>query len=220
MLITSVNKRYPEENNRQTDSGKCVFDICIDNKFTFSIPEEVYFKLNLYEKSEITEKELEVIKKTSDVITARTKALAYLSFKMRTAKEVEYKLAKDGFDPYVISEVIKELKEDGYINDRLYVKRYIKDRMKLKPKSKNMLMFELKNKGIDEGVIEEELKNFEVDNVSLAKDLLLRKFKKADFSDMKIKQKAYSFLKYRGFTHSEIIDAINQITNGHEDEMP
>ena len=92
--------------------------------------------------------------------------------------------------------------------------------MKLKPKSKDMLMLELKNKGIDEVVIDEELENLEVDNVSIARDLLQRKFKNLDLSDIKAKRKAFSFLKYRGFSNSDIISAINQIAKGYDDEVP
>lgn len=220
MNITSVSKRCIDKKVDNADNSGYVYDICIDNIHSFSVPAEIYYKLNLYDKSEISAEELDIIKKESNFTMAKTKALVYLSFKMRTAKEVEDKLLRDGFSVQTTRRTVRELIADGYINDELYVKKYICDRIKLKPKSKNMLMYELKNKGIEETVIADGLRELEVDNISIAMDLLLRKFKNPNLTDVKIKRKAFSFLRYRGFSHSEIISAINQIVNGTDDEMP
>lgn len=220
MIVTSISKRCTNEGNVNTNDANYIYDICIDNSYSLSVPEEVYFKFNLYEKTEISDKELEVIKKASSFTMAKAKALTYLTFKMRTAKEVESKLINDGFGANITAKVINELIVDGYINDSLYARKYINDRIKLKPKSKNMLIYELKNKGIDETVILEVLDELEVDNMAIARSLILKKFKNLNISDIKIKRKVFSFLRYRGFSDSEIRDVLKQIINNTGDEMP
>lgn len=220
MIITSISKRCTNEGNVNANQASYVYDICIDNSYSLSVPEEVYFKHNLYEKPEISDEELEVIKKASSFSMAKTKALTYLSFKARTSKEVENKLIKDGFSANIVAKVIKELIVDGYINDSIYVRRYINDRIKLKPKSKNMLVYELKNKGIDETVILEVLDELKIDNMAIASNLLLKKFNDFNISDIKIKRKIYSFLRYRGFNDSEIRDVLKQIIDNSAEKMP
>ncbi|HOJ11363.1 MAG TPA: regulatory protein RecX [Clostridiales bacterium] len=204
MTITSITRN---------EKDKSVYDVHIDNAYSFSVSEEDYFRLNLYEKREISEEELKLIKKTVSFALAKTKALGYLSFKIRTAREVEDKLIKEGFSEDLTGNVVNDLKADGYINDMLYVRKYIYDRNKLKPKAKRMLAYELKKKGIDDDTIADGLTELKIDNILVAKELICKKFRGCDLSDVKIKHKVFQFLRYRGFSESEIKKAINEANN-------
>jgi regulatory protein len=99
--ITSVEK------NRKNKDRLSVY---IDGRFSFTISEEDYISLNLYEQSEISEETLEYIKDTLNVREARAKAVRYLSLKLRTEKEVREKLLNEGYDPDCTTKVIDELK--------------------------------------------------------------------------------------------------------------
>ena len=221
MIITSICKKNTDKKDANVKRGDIcyAYDIYIDNSYAFSVTEEDYFKLNLYDKKEITEEELNILKKVTDFSIAKTRALTYLSYKIRTAKEIENKLLKEGFNSDIISKVIKDLVSDGYINDMLYVRKYIYDRNKLNPKSKRMLAYELKNKGIDDDLINEGLSELKIDNILIAKDLVLKKYKELDVSDAKVKRKIFLFLKYRGFTDNEIKNVINEIADEITDDM-
>ncbi|MFY9568924.1 MAG: hypothetical protein WAP56_07110, partial [Acetivibrionales bacterium] len=124
MVITSI------ERSRKHKDKLSVF---IDGKFSFTISEEDYLSLNLYEKSEITEETIEYIKNTVNFQKAKARAVRYLSLKIRTEQEVRDKLKSDGYDRECISRVIEELKAIGYINNKLYAQKYVFDRSKLKP---------------------------------------------------------------------------------------
>lgn len=206
MIITSIDRK-----------GKDIYDIFIDNAYSFSVSEEDYLKFSLYDKKEISSDELNKLKQSSNFTMAKTKALVYLSYKIRTSKEIQEKLLKEGFNQNAIEQVIKELSSQGYINDMLYVRKFIYDRNKLNPKSMRMLTFELKNKGIDDDLIAQGLNELKLDNILIARGLILKKYKDNDLCDPKVKRKIFLFLKYRGFNDSEIKKAINEIIEDKED---
>jgi len=196
-----------EKNKKNKDR----FSVYIDDKFSFSISEDDYLSLNLYDKSELSQDEMDYIKNNINFRAAKNCALKYLSYKLRTEKEVRIKLQEDGFDADSIEMAIDELNALGYINNKIYVQKYIFDRSKLKPKSKKLIKLELLSKGIQEEIIDEVLNDWNVDETSVAESLIKRKFGKYDFNDDAIKRKAYMFLKHRGYSHDVIESVIGRI---------
>lgn len=195
MRITSIEKDDKEE---------LTYKIYVDDIYSFSVSEEDYFRLSLYDKDAISKEEIEIIKNTANFSAAKSKAFVYISYKLRTEKEVRLKLENEGFNSDVIEKVLNELKSEGYINDGLYVRKYLHDRKKLNPKSKRMLMVELKRKGIDKQVIAEGLEELKIDNILVAEELVRKKFNNLDTSQKKMERKVVQFLKYRGFNSDEI----------------
>jgi regulatory protein len=204
MVITSV-ERNPKK--------KGTLGIYVDGQYGFSISEEDFLRLNLYEYKEITKDEINHIKNEINFRRAKSQAVRYLSSKLRSEKEIRIKLENDGFDDNAIDRAIGELKSLGYINDRLYVQKYIYDRSKLKPKSKKLIKLELAAKGISEDIINEELDDWKVDEVLVAEGLIKRKFGKYDLSDEKILKRIYSFLKHRGFSYEVSSQAVKALSS-------
>jgi regulatory protein len=204
MKITSV-ERNPKK--------KGTLRIYLDGHFGFSILEEDFISMNLYEYKELTNDEINYIKNAMNFRRAKSQAVKYLSAKLRNEKEIKTKLENDGFDDNAISRAIGELKSLGYINDRLYVQKYIYDRSKLKPKSKRLIKLELAAKGINEEIINEELNDWKVDELAVAEGLIRKKFGKYDLNDEKILKRIYSFLKHRGFSHEISSNAIKGLNS-------
>lgn len=195
-----------EKNKKNKDR----FSVYIDDRFSFSITEDDYLSLHLYDKSELSQDEIDYIRNTVNFRAAKSSALKYLSYKLRTEKEVRIKLQEDGFDEYSAQMAIEELKALGYINNKIYVQKYVFDRSKLKPKSKKLIKLELQSKGIQEEIIDEVLNDWNVDETSVAESLIKRKFGKYDFKDDAVKRKAYMFLHHRGFAHDVIESVIGR----------
>jgi len=189
------------------------YKIYIDNAYSFSVREEDYFRFNLYDKDEISEEEIKIIKNTANFSAAKSKAFVYLSYKFRTEKEVRLKLEDDGFNCDVTEKVLNELKAEGYINDSLYVRKYLHDRRKLNPKSKRMLMVELRKKGIERQLILEGLEELKLDNILIAEELVRKKFKDLDISQKRLEKKVFQYLQYRGFNAGEIRTVIRKVIN-------
>lgn len=207
MEITSI-----ERNKKNKDR----LSVYIDDKYCFSIEEEDYFKLNLYEKKEITDEEISHIKNNVNYRAAKSAAVRFLSLKYRCENELRVKLLSEDFDAEVIENVLAELKSIGYINDRIYTQKYIHDRSKLKPKSKRFLKLELKNKGIDEDIIDEVIGEWDTDEDAVAFGLVKKKFGKYDIKDVNVVRKIYSFLQHRGYSFETIEGVIKNLDTKHE----
>lgn len=204
MIITSV-ERGKKDNTR--------FNIHIDGKFAFSIAEEDYFKLELYEKKEITQIELEYI--LEDVIykKAKNSAIRFVTTKYRSIKEVSEKLLSLEYDMNIVEKVVKELVEIDYLNDFEYAKKYINNRLKLNPKSRKIIRLELKIKGIEDEILDRAFSDIEVDEIKIIKTFIEKKFSRYNLTDKNIQKKVYSFLCNKGFSFNDIKDVLREFIN-------
>ena len=202
MEITGAEKSKKNKNR---------MSVYIDGRFSFTISEEDYLSLHLYDKKEINDEELDYIKNTLNFRSAKSAAVKYLSLKLRTEKEVRQKLRGDGYDAGNIEKVVEELKTIGYINNRLYAQKYVFDRSKLKPKSKKLLKLELQSRGIPADVADEVLGDWNVDEAIVAAELARRKFGKYDLTDEAVLKKVYMFLHHRGYNHDLIDDVVRNL---------
>lgn len=107
----------------------------------------------------------------------KTKVLKYIMYKKRTEKEVRRKFSEEDQD--LLEDVIENLKEIGYINDKNYVERAIAEFMNLNNLSVKELRYKLQSKGIDAKALEEyidyhvdELEEYEINS---AKNIILKK---------------------------------------------
>jgi regulatory protein len=185
--------------------------IHIDGTYAFSISEEDYLSLNLYEKREITAEEIDHIQNVLNFRQAKSGAIRFLAMKVRTEKEVRTRLETEGFDRETIESAVEELRGIGYINDRMYAQKFLYDRSKLKPKAKKMIKYELMNKGISEEIANEVLSDWQVDESAVAEGLVRKKFGKYDLNDEKIIKRIYAFLHHRGFSFQLIDSLVKQL---------
>lgn len=202
MTITSAVKH---KNN------PAMIQIYIDNSYAFSIPEEEYLRMNLYEKQEITAEEIKKIQEEINVKLAKQRAIRMLATRDRTEYEVKTRLIQLGFDEISAEGAVLQLKSIGYINDRLFASKYISDRLKLKPQSKKALVYELEKKGIAPDVIAEVMNEFEVDESLIAYRLAKRKYGKYDLTEPKIQRRIVSFLAHKGFSYGIIKSTLEQM---------
>ena len=138
------------------------------------------------------------------------KIMKYVLFKKRTEKEVRKKCAMLNYEENYIDEVIEYLKEAGYINDSIYIQKYINDVMKLKHMSTAQIRMDLMQRGIDSDLIEgcindERMSQYEFESASY---LVNKKLKAGEDID-KIKR----FLLNKGYSYSNVAKAIDNLEN-------
>jgi len=197
MTITAVEK------NRE----KGMVRVFIDDNYCFSIPEQDYISNKLYKDMTMSEEQLAFIRDKILVSAARERAVRYLTFKDRSEYEILNKLIDAGFDKNIAQNAVNELKVIGYLDDTRFAMKYLSERIRTKALSKKTLGYELKNKGIDNEIIEKALSEFEIDDYEVALREGKRKFGKYDLNDKKIEQKLCRFLLHRGFSY-EIVDKV------------
>lgn len=149
-------------------------------------------------------------------------ALKFLSFRSRSEKEVREYLVKKVVDGEEVEEVekiinliIEKLKEHKFLDDNEFAKQWIESRMRFKPRSKKLLLLELKQKGISEELIESQISNFQFqmpNDLETAQKLVEKKIAKyKELSRQEIYQKLGGFLARKGFDWDTTKQAIDDI---------
>lgn len=153
--------------------------------------------------------------KSEEYIKARTRAIKYILYKMRSSSEVYNKLIELGFPEKEVVKVIEDLINLDYINDEEYVKKFIESNKKTKKFSKKMLKLKLKNKGISEEIVEKYLNELNFSDIdAIIKVLDKKKFLKTIDFDERNKIKLYCVRK--GFSINDVNKAIKLYEKGEE----
>ena len=88
--------------------------------------DDVILKFNLLNHKSLTENEFIKIKNFNNELESYYKSLKYLTFKMRTKKEIITYLKKDNYSENIINKTINRLEKEGYIDEKKYIEYYIK----------------------------------------------------------------------------------------------
>ncbi|MDO4791264.1 MAG: regulatory protein RecX [Buchananella hordeovulneris] len=95
---------------------------------------------------------------------AREAALRSLTACARTRAQLEQSLARKGFEPPVIAQVLDRLTEVGLVDDAAYARALVRDRAKERGLSRKAIAVELSRKGIAGTVAREALEELDPDS--------------------------------------------------------
>lgn len=130
----------------------------------------------------------------------KSKVLKYTLYKKRSEAEIKRKFAE--FSSEMLDNVIEELKENGYIDDNIYIEKTVKEYQRLKNLSIRELEYKLLSKGINKKYIEnyiynnkEELLEYEINS---AKNIFLKK------QTIMEKDEIISYLNKKGYLSDSI----------------
>ncbi|NCB48405.1 MAG: hypothetical protein EOM55_02095 [Clostridia bacterium] len=197
MIITKIEIQKKDKNR---------VSIFADGEFICGLSLETIMKNYIKENQEISEKMLEYFKNESEISVAMAKAGNYLSKVQKTEKEVRDYLLKKGFELNICQKVLEKLKEYKYVDDSVYAKNFVKFKSKLCGGKK--IAFEMRQKGICEKIVNENIENIQ-DELSTINKLLEKYLKNKQF-DEKMKQKSYRFLISKGFKNDDILQSLKK----------
>ena len=161
---------------------------------------------------EITKERLIEIQRESEMQACMDVALRFLSKSVKTEKDIIKKLVSKGFLEEIALETVKKLKSYGYVNDQDYSNRYAETYKNRK--GKKLIKLELKQKGVDERVIDETLNAIESEFDTALK--IAEKYCKNKEKDIKLKQKCYNYLLSKGFSYEDSANATKKVLGDDE----
>lgn len=135
-------------------------------------------------------------------IKAAEKAAEYLiRYRMRSEKELFWKLKKKGFSDEIILELIEKLKTYKLINDKVFAYHFAYDKLTLSKKGPLIIKMELKKLGINDYLIQDTLNQLtnEINVYEIAFELGKKYYEKNN--DL---NKTKNFLYKKGFESSTI----------------
>jgi regulatory protein len=150
---------------------------------------------------------------------AYQQALKFLNFRQRSQAEVERNLKDHQFPEEIVAEVIDRLQNNGFLDDDRFAQAWVENRSEFRPRGKNMLRFELRQRGLQDEAIESAI--HDIDEGELAYQAGLKQARKLrDLEWNQFRQKMYGFLSRRGFDYEYISPVVERIWQEKISDQP
>jgi len=151
------------------------------------------------------------VKNKSDFEKAREYAFFLLKYRLRSVEELRFRLKNKKHSEAAIKNTVDFLIEKRFLDDAEFSRAWISSRLK-RPYGLRRIKQELKLKGVDKKVIEDQVKDLsrgysEAEIVSLIVEKRFEKLK--GLEPVKARVRVYSYLIRRGFTPEIVVDTIN-----------
>lgn len=189
-----------------------------DNK-SIIVYEDVILEENILYKKEISDDKLKEISQKNDYYKIYNKTIKYIMTKIRSEKEVIEYLKKQEIDNEIINKIIIKLKDIKLINDDVYFKSYIIDRINLSTDGPKKIKEHLINNNITEEKITNELDKYENEFKIKLEKLVNKKIKNPKQSEYALKQKLLSYFINLGYYKDQIESELNKVNINSYDAL-
>lgn len=192
----------------QAQKKKGRYNIFIDGKYAFPVAEDVLIKFGLYKGMEVSPALEKEINQADDYAKAYARAVNYLSYGLRSAKQVKDDLIEKDFIDQA-DDVVSQLQDQGYINDMEFAKAYTRTAARINRKGPKTIEQDLIKKGLSRPEIEAGLSEYsDEEKLENALKLTEKQLKKsANRSNRQTQEKIRLHLMQKGFDR-EIIDQV------------
>lgn len=192
-------------------------NVYLDGEFAFGLT--LIEAARLRKGQALSEAEIAALRNEDDIQRAVDSAAHFLSYRPRSAREVQRNLTEKELPPEVVEAALSRLTAMGYVDDEAFARYWVQNRGEFKPLSQRALRQELRQKGVADAVIADVLA--EQDESGLAYKAAsgqLRKLRGRTQREFKIKLGA--FLQRRGFMYSTIQDVVARLIDEQTADNP
>ena len=198
--------------NIEFNDKKDKFVIETDTKESFLLSYNDFERYKIHNEMTIDDELYTHLLNISKFTEAFEISLNFLSYKLRTEKEIITKLKSKKFSIEIIDEVITKLKNLDLLDDYNYAKIFINDKINLTNYSKRRIINDLYQKGIDKRIYEDYLEevfgyNMELDKATQIVETKINIWKEKH-EGCDLKNKIVTFLLQKGFSY----DVAKQVT--------
>lgn len=211
-LINLAQSKEKSEEKTATDIKKITrvqqqkynkerYSIFLNEEYAFSVSEDVLVRYSLLKGKELEKDFIKNILIAEEESKAKSAALRYLGYRMRSKKEISDKLYELGYSDYT-DNIMDFLIENKFLDDREYALCFAKDKMNLKNFGKNRISNELRQKGIDDSMINSVLNELDYGDreYDMAYESAEKRMNRSYKNDDDRYRKIYGFLVRRGYS--------------------
>lgn len=210
MLVTDIKLQVKNPNR---------VSIYLDGRYSFSLTVDQLASFNFKKGDDLSLEEVEAYKDESSYGKLKAVALDYLLLRTRSKKEFRDYLFRKTLSTYdkkgkkiirytdvQAKRVYEYFLNTKYLDDEFFAKTWVENRNLKKGVSKKKLYQELKQKGIEDHVIEQALKTSSRDDSDELKKVLAKKAERYKGDDNKL----IRYLASLGFNYEDIKKAIEE----------
>lgn len=187
------------------------YNVYFSNGTYLTMHEDVILKYNLLLNKELNMDELDNIEKDNNRYLVYDMALKYINIKLRCEKEIKEYLKKKNIEENLINSTVEKLKQDGYLDTKLYIKSYIQDKINLNNLGPNKIKKDLITLGFNQNEIEEELFNIDYEELNIKLDKLIDKkiSQIKNYSGLILKKKIMDYFIDKGYNKEDVEIILN-----------
>lgn len=213
MRIISIRKKDDENVTIQFDDSKQLI-----------LSSDTFFKSGLRKGDEISEDRFAVLIENNITYHIKKRALSYLARRAHTERELLLKLKSKAYDEKLIKLVLKELRDQSFLDDKEFAAQFLEEKSTKKKWGKLKIKSALLSKGVNQKIIEELLSgaNLEEFEMQQAKELASKKYillQKKETDRKKLVQKLIAFLISRGYKYETSAAAVRKIIEPDSDDF-
>lgn len=174
-------------------------NVYLDDEFAFGLAMKEALRLKLGQS--LDDGEIEALKLADRHHKLYGRALDQLSRRPRSRRELERYLAgKDG-SPDEIEAVLARLEKAGYMDDLAFASFWVENRERFRPKGKRAIRYELRQKGVNETIIDQALEELDVDEVESAYRAAQKRLRRLEVIEdrWEFRRRLGDYLGRRGF---------------------
>ncbi len=194
---------------RQKKNPKRV-SVYLNDQFAFGLSEIIAGWLHVGQ--ELSEAEIADLQRKDSEEVAYQKTLNFLSYRVRSVKEIRDYLKKHKTPPEITATIIERLIDLKLLDDHTFAKTWVENREAFRPRSKRVLRIELRQKGINEEIIRQVLEPVN-DQKSAIRLASKQSRKYAGLEWFEFRKKLSAFLARKGFDYGTISPIVSQTWN-------
>jgi len=195
------------------------YKITLDNTEIITF-DNVILEYNLLYKKDLSTDEIKIINSKTNYYDAYNKSLKYVTKKVRSKKEVEKYLDSFDISNNEKREILDKLTNLNLINDKLYCKAFINDKINISKYGVGKIEKLLKEKGISYDIIQNELSNIDYDivNSNLESKIKRKIQNNSKYTNFELRQRLIIQFTNEGYSKEKINEYIDKYID-NDDEI-
>ena len=195
--------KYEKKNNGN-------YQIFFDNDQKIIINEDIILKYKLLYKEEIDEYFLEDIKKDNNNHDIYSKCVKYIGVRLRSINEMKEYMERKQVSSELIEETINKLKKNKLLNDDVFTKAFINDKLNFTTMGPYRIEMELKKHNIDNHIITKYISEIDENILKEKINKKITKLIKSNRNKSNLKNRIYNNLINLGYSNSFILDNLDK----------
>ena len=189
-----------------------IYRIFLSNGEVLDLYEDVIIDNNLLYKKEIDNDLINKLNNENNYQIAYYQAIKYITVRLRSINEIKIYLEKKKVSSDIIEMTIDKLIKNNYLNDDVFTKAFIKDKLNFTSMGKYRLIKELNNLKVSSDIINDNIAKIDEDTWNQRMDKLINKYiaSKKKYTGNTLKNKLYTYLVNLGYDKSLVISKLNE----------
>jgi regulatory protein len=183
-------------------------NVYLDGEFAFGLSRIVAAWLAV--DQQISDEKIALLQAQDVFEIAYEQALNFLNYRQRSQAEVRKNLQAHQVPDQVIASVLERLEVNGLVNDHSFAQIWVENRIEFRPRSKKALVRELRQRGLDDEIIDQAVEQVDEDQQAYqAAVKYLRKLNTDEWQEFRLRLTNY--LLRRGFNFDVIKPVVHKV---------